>query len=285
MTHGHSGDTKRPVPAAGQSSAPPLEATLRTQCAQELIKTKLCSFNLEGCCTRGSACTFAHNEDELKTRPSFFRTSLCKSMRQHGRCDDSDCKFAHSRKELRPRTATWAVQSRPESPTSAFASNSKAPDTPDGGNETFEQLQDMINAPAPYSPYVLDGGVFYSVDLSQAALAYEVDKIFRSPMHQNMDKKWVQPIRTPAAARAASTAVTLSLQNAPVQNCQYESMSDWSYDMCLSNMIGSSLSLDGSQHNSSAKSTVDCATVTDDAIAPFLNFTCDTEGPRWHFSV
>ena len=63
----------------------------------------MCSFYLQGRCVRGSSCNFAHKQEEIKARPDFYRTSLCKSFQRDGRCDDPECKYAHDRKELRPR--------------------------------------------------------------------------------------------------------------------------------------------------------------------------------------
>jgi len=38
------------------------------------LKTKMCTFNMQGRCLRGSACAFAHNQDELKAKPDFSKT-------------------------------------------------------------------------------------------------------------------------------------------------------------------------------------------------------------------
>lgn len=64
-------------------------------------KTKMCKFFILGCCTRGDACHFAHDKDQLSNLPDLFRTKLCRSLINTGRCDNEDCKYAHSKEELR----------------------------------------------------------------------------------------------------------------------------------------------------------------------------------------
>jgi len=67
-----------------------------------LDKTRLCKFFARGKCMRGPACTFAHGNVELETRPDFFRTQLCPSLFQTGACPlGSACSYAHSPQELR----------------------------------------------------------------------------------------------------------------------------------------------------------------------------------------
>lgn len=68
-------------------------------------KTKLCKFHILGCCTRGSACLFAHNTEELTTPPDLSCTKFCKSLLNMGFCNDSNCSYAHSRDELRAMPA------------------------------------------------------------------------------------------------------------------------------------------------------------------------------------
>lgn len=61
----------------------------------------MCKFFILGCCTRGDACHFAHDKDQLSNLPDLFRTKLCRSLINTGRCDNEDCKYAHSKEELR----------------------------------------------------------------------------------------------------------------------------------------------------------------------------------------
>jgi len=65
-------------------------------------KTRLCKFFARGKCMQGPACTFANGNEELETRPDFFRTQLCPSLFQAGACPlGSACSYAHSPQELR----------------------------------------------------------------------------------------------------------------------------------------------------------------------------------------
>lgn len=64
-------------------------------------KTKICSFNAKSQCTRGSACNFAHSEEELRPLPDLSRTKFCPSLLVTGTCLDAKCKYAHTRKELK----------------------------------------------------------------------------------------------------------------------------------------------------------------------------------------
>uniref|UniRef100_A0A7S1PNQ1 C3H1-type domain-containing protein n=1 Tax=Alexandrium catenella TaxID=2925 RepID=A0A7S1PNQ1_ALECA len=68
--------------------------------SKQMLKTKLCDFHKDGRCKYGSACAFAHNEEELKNMPDLRKTRICRAFTQ-GKCHDSDCKFAHGHEELR----------------------------------------------------------------------------------------------------------------------------------------------------------------------------------------
>mmetsp|Transcript_80070 Transcript_80070/g.210292 ORF Transcript_80070/g.210292 Transcript_80070/m.210292 type:complete len:273 (+) Transcript_80070:94-912(+) len=64
-------------------------------------KTKMCKFHLNGVCTRGSRCSWAHDPDELKALPDFYRTKLCHTYLSKGACRNTDCRYAHGYHELR----------------------------------------------------------------------------------------------------------------------------------------------------------------------------------------
>uniref|UniRef100_A0A7S1L2U9 C3H1-type domain-containing protein n=1 Tax=Alexandrium catenella TaxID=2925 RepID=A0A7S1L2U9_ALECA len=68
--------------------------------SKQMLKTKLCDFHKDGRCKYGSACAFAHNEEELKNMPDLRKTRICRAFSQ-GKCHDTDCKFAHGNEELR----------------------------------------------------------------------------------------------------------------------------------------------------------------------------------------
>jgi len=75
----------------------------------KLQKTMMCKFFLKGKCSRSTGCTFAHDRNELKARPDFFKTRLCPDFRDTGKCImGEDCGYAHTEEEIRakPRTDT-----------------------------------------------------------------------------------------------------------------------------------------------------------------------------------
>lgn len=61
-------------------------------------KTKMCTFNLLGKCTRGGRCTYAHSATELQAAPDFSRTKMCAKGSD---CKNPSCGYAHARNELR----------------------------------------------------------------------------------------------------------------------------------------------------------------------------------------
>jgi hypothetical protein len=141
-----------------------------------LNKTKICKFNLAGCCSKGSACTFAHDPDELKAPPDFTRTTLCKFFRQQGWCDNADCKFAHSSDELSCRVAPRADQSQLESSTNGIETTVKTSTTAGGRMKAFDPDIWL---------HACDRDHLRHIDRSQAATVYK--------MNQNMDKGWLEP--------------------------------------------------------------------------------------------
>jgi hypothetical protein len=67
---------------------------------KDLQKTKMCSFFLEGKCTYGTDCTFAHSAIEVRAGPDLRKTSLCAKFAA-GKCNDANCSYAHGEAELR----------------------------------------------------------------------------------------------------------------------------------------------------------------------------------------
>lgn len=80
------------------SDAKPL---LRRRHAAQLFKTEICKFFLEGRCESGDACSYAHEKNEVRTKPDLTRTSMCRKLLTDGACNDKRCRFAHSEQELR----------------------------------------------------------------------------------------------------------------------------------------------------------------------------------------
>lgn len=71
-----------------------------------LYKTRLCQNLIDGKCTRGKNCTYAHSEEELLIKPgppALVKTKMCNDF-EAGSCPRGDnCTFAHSKDELKER--------------------------------------------------------------------------------------------------------------------------------------------------------------------------------------
>jgi hypothetical protein len=62
----------------------------------KLWRTRMCKYALQGFCTKGARCDFAHDNTTLKRRPNLSRTSLCIAFDKSGKCRKGDaCKYAH----------------------------------------------------------------------------------------------------------------------------------------------------------------------------------------------
>jgi len=64
-------------------------------------KTKMCVYNLQGKCTLGENCLFAHSPKELQDGPDLYKTQLCVAFAQGG-CNNPDCTYAHGSQDLQP---------------------------------------------------------------------------------------------------------------------------------------------------------------------------------------
>eukprot|EP01053_Blabericola_migrator_P007502 Blabericola_migrator_1__7501@NODE_382_length_9143_cov_306_926399_g305_i0_p5_GENE_NODE_382_length_9143_cov_306_926399_g305_i0NODE_382_length_9143_cov_306_926399_g305_i0_p5_ORF_typecomplete_len314_score38_61zfCCCH_3/PF15663_5/4_2e10zf_CCCH_4/PF18345_1/3_8e09zf_CCCH_4/PF18345_1/3_8e03zf_CCCH_4/PF18345_1/2_3e03zfCCCH/PF00642_24/4_1e06zfCCCH/PF00642_24/0_065zfCCCH_4/PF18044_1/8_5e07zfCCCH_4/PF18044_1/2_5e03Torus/PF16131_5/0_01Torus/PF16131_5/0_94zfCCCH_2/PF14608_6/0_00029zfCCCH_2/PF14608_6/86_NODE_38 len=75
--------------------------TMSFQKAQ-CFKTRQCRFWLDGRCTRGDECTFAHCGAELREKPNLLKTKICAKWRQ-GHCfkPQAECSYAHGLEDLR----------------------------------------------------------------------------------------------------------------------------------------------------------------------------------------
>jgi len=65
-----------------------------------LQKTKLCSYHLRSACKHGSACRFAHSEDEMVRLPDLSKTRMCPDFLA-GKCTKPNCPYAHNVDEIR----------------------------------------------------------------------------------------------------------------------------------------------------------------------------------------
>lgn len=86
------------VPPPG---GPRLSSGLRRRQAQQLFKTDMCKFFMQGRCDGGDKCCYAHDPSELRVKPNLEKTSMCRNMLKAGICNDKRCRFAHGEDELR----------------------------------------------------------------------------------------------------------------------------------------------------------------------------------------
>jgi hypothetical protein len=194
MSNGPRRDTKLQAAAKGQSSASPIEATNPARGTHVLTKTKICKFNLAGCCSKGSACTFAHDLNELKDPPDFARTTLCKFVRRQGWCKDPECKFAHSPDELKRRVAPKAAKLQPETSTNAAETMVMTSATAGG---------DMDDAFHPkFRTYIHDHDLSWHIDRLHAFMVYG--------MNEDMDKGSLEPPFQCTISGTGTTAGTVS---------------------------------------------------------------------------
>jgi hypothetical protein len=55
---------------------------------------------LEGKCTRGKKCTFAHGDEDKEDQSQPLCMKLCKTLIATGRCKNPNCKYAHSKEDM-----------------------------------------------------------------------------------------------------------------------------------------------------------------------------------------
>lgn len=75
--------------------------TDRKQRSKWMRKTRMCNYYLQGTCTFGAECFFAHTADELQDRPDLQKTQLCPDF-ENGSCTRANCNYAHCLEELKP---------------------------------------------------------------------------------------------------------------------------------------------------------------------------------------
>eukprot|EP01068_Selenidium_serpulae_P003969 Selendium_serpulae@DN3362_c0_g1_i1.p1 len=66
----------------------------------QCFKTKLCSFNMIGQCTRQN-CSFAHCATEVREAPDLTKTKVCNNWKQGNCVQGEACRFAHGNEDLR----------------------------------------------------------------------------------------------------------------------------------------------------------------------------------------
>eukprot|EP00931_Biecheleriopsis_adriatica_P072961 TRINITY_DN4733_c0_g2_i1.p1 TRINITY_DN4733_c0_g2~~TRINITY_DN4733_c0_g2_i1.p1 ORF type:complete len:254 (+),score=49.42 TRINITY_DN4733_c0_g2_i1:102-863(+) len=91
---------RTPIMDSASQCASPMKRKVK----QQYVATRLCKFFLEGRCTRGTDCTFAHGE--TRDLPDYAKTRLCEQFMNTGGCTKGDaCKFAHGKEEMQRQAA------------------------------------------------------------------------------------------------------------------------------------------------------------------------------------
>lgn len=73
----------------------------RANMNSQFAKTKMCKFELIGCCLKGTSCQFAHDAAEMQALPDLSCTKLCPTLIKNGECNIPGCTFAHDKVEVR----------------------------------------------------------------------------------------------------------------------------------------------------------------------------------------
>lgn len=82
------------IPNNGPKTSPKID--------EKYSKTHLCRFYAVGRCKRGTKCTFAHGDRDLRVRPDLWKTSMChKFTRRCCPLPATECRHAHGKSELR----------------------------------------------------------------------------------------------------------------------------------------------------------------------------------------
>jgi len=83
------------ITSQGDSPEPP---PAKKRLAQFLKNTEMCKHYQRGYCRFADKCSYAHETDELITRPDFAKTRVCAYFLA-GRCVNDNCPFAHDEEE------------------------------------------------------------------------------------------------------------------------------------------------------------------------------------------
>lgn len=100
MSRPQPGCCRRRAAVADIDSIPSKGYTSRAERSAGFTKTRMCKFFLEGKCTRGKKCTFAHGEEEKHAQCQPLCMKLCKTLIATGRCKNENCKYAHSKEDI-----------------------------------------------------------------------------------------------------------------------------------------------------------------------------------------
>lgn len=85
-----------------QSSIMQVRQQQQKQMMTPLWKTCMCKFAQAGNCTKGNVCPYAHDESDLRPKPDFTMSAMCRSIQLPGGvCKNPSCCYAHDLGELR----------------------------------------------------------------------------------------------------------------------------------------------------------------------------------------
>eukprot|EP00928_Gymnodinium_smaydae_P058855 TRINITY_DN4205_c1_g1_i6.p1 TRINITY_DN4205_c1_g1~~TRINITY_DN4205_c1_g1_i6.p1 ORF type:complete len:404 (-),score=73.27 TRINITY_DN4205_c1_g1_i6:85-1236(-) len=113
---------------------------------EEILKTRMCSFHLAGRCNKGSTCTFAHHESELRPKLNLFKSRPCAAYVRKGHCNEGDaCRFAHGASDLRVPLLTEDAGNS----LACSDDGSEAPPARGASNKKTRQRQPQQQPPVP----------------------------------------------------------------------------------------------------------------------------------------
>jgi hypothetical protein len=104
--HNASGDTmtlslKGTRPLSCSTDVVVQKAAGAVEDAPILYKTKMCRFYAKGTCTKGTSCSFAHDELDLRPFQDVGFSGICPVLIATGECHEADCTHPHSVEDLR----------------------------------------------------------------------------------------------------------------------------------------------------------------------------------------
>eukprot|EP00928_Gymnodinium_smaydae_P040232 TRINITY_DN27312_c0_g1_i1.p1 TRINITY_DN27312_c0_g1~~TRINITY_DN27312_c0_g1_i1.p1 ORF type:complete len:441 (-),score=57.24 TRINITY_DN27312_c0_g1_i1:84-1406(-) len=123
----------------------------------EIRKTKMCKFHLAGRCSRGRACTFAHDELELRPQLNLFRTRPCAAFMRRGSCNEGEsCRFAHGKQELRQPAPLNGTGRRHNEARHSTATSSRQPQQVESiSQDLLQALSNPTQNPLPGNAQVV----------------------------------------------------------------------------------------------------------------------------------
>lgn len=136
---------------------------------------------MRGACTRGESCTFAHNEEDLQSKPDLSCTKPCPDWLSSGRCSRPGCKYAHENSEIRqlemeePEAPAMECAQMPLQATQSSTTQSQMPSFAGSCSAAHPVRQKPRTAPQVVS---LMNDVALSGAVSMGEMIYHLTNIF-----------------------------------------------------------------------------------------------------------